>query len=463
MDFNSPLFLLFLLLVVLLNYFLPQKFRTSLLIFSSFIFIGYFNILSLAFVLCFILFNFYSAFYTSKFPIIYYLSLLLNGLSIVVYNYLAAISFFNLSSLHNGIIILGVLFYSLQNISYQTEVFFKRIQPEKSILNYTLYIAFFPKFTSGPIMLPNEFIPQIEKPKTNQFFIEGFNRFLIGLVKKMVIADRLAPSVHSIFDFSDQYSGLTTLIGVYLYTIQLYFNFSGYTDMAIGISKMLGYDLKENFKFPFRATSITDFWRRWHISLMNFFSNYIYYPVAYYMRKHKKLAISIAITLTFLLSGIWHGLGIMFIVWAMCHILFMVYELYTKNFRLKLSQKINPLVYRIISIFIVFNLVCLSDVFLRAHSINHALLLLQNIFTDFIPISFLTDFIGPLAVGGHQEERFNFYIVLVFASVYLLFEKRIVNIVIKEKLNIGIIIFSVLLILLFGALSSTERFIYMQF
>ena len=218
MNFNSPLFLLFITVVVTFNYFLSQRYRPSLLLFSGFLFIAYFNLESLFVVLTLAVFNFFVGLKISGNRFLYLISLFLNIAAMLLYNYFhvhqSNILFKN-EDVGNSIILLGLLFYSLQNIAYITEVYYKRMQPEKSVLKYTLYISFFPKIISGPVMLPGEFISQIGNNKpSKEMLVGGFNRFLFGLVKKMVIADRLAPAVHSIFDFSDNYSGITTWGGV---------------------------------------------------------------------------------------------------------------------------------------------------------------------------------------------------------------------------------------------------------
>jgi alginate O-acetyltransferase complex protein AlgI len=471
MSFNSSIFFLFIAIVITINYLLPQRFRSRLLLFASFLFIGYYNMESLVAVLVFSFFNFYISKRISGNRWLYIVGIILNSYAIIMFNYFfAAKHGFDFSysvisfNVNSFIIALGLSFYSLQNIAYLTEVYFKRWQAEISIRNYIFYNAFFPKVMSGPVMTPREFMPQIDRNAiTKEKLIQGFNRILLGLFKKMVIADRLAPAVHSIFDFGDTYNGLTTLIGIYLFTIQLYFDFSGYTDMALGVSKMLGYDLKENFDLPLRSGSVSEFWRRWHISLISWFTNYIYYPLVYKFRTYKKLAALIGILVTFLVSGVWHGIGITFIIWALCHILYLGFELLTKHFRSGFSEKFNSPLLRSVSVFIVFNAVCFSNVFFRSGSLSSALSLLRNTMSDFIPGNWLSDLVAPLAVGGHQIDEFNFYISILLMAVFLLFERRINRIAIAEKLSTYYIIVCLLLIFLFGVFNVGERFIYMQF
>ncbi|MGQ0829085.1 MAG: MBOAT family O-acyltransferase [Bacteroidota bacterium] len=472
MTFNSPLFLIFLAFTISINYLLPQRFRYKFLVLTSLVFIGFFNLESLTTLVIFSLFNFYIAKKISGNRLLYLTGISFNVVAIVLFNY------FNLSpkgllffistihfSIDSFIIALGLSFYTLQNIAYLTEVYFQRLQPEKNISKYILYCSFFPKIISGPVMLPNEFLPQIDKATIfSSQLISGFQRILLGLFKKMVIADRLAPAVSSVFDYHNDYSGLTTLIAAYLFTIQLYFDFSGYTDMALGTGKMLGYDLKENFNTPLRSTSISEFWRRWHISLISWFSNYIYYPIVYRLRNYKKAAVFIGILLTFLISGIWHGIGFTFLAWAACHAIYLSFELLTKRYRLSLSEKLPSSLYKASSIFIVFNAVCFSNIFFRAESMGKALQLIQNIFScsNFIPGNWL-GFISPLAVGGHQMDEFNFYISILITILVLIFERKINKAGTSEQYNIGFIILLALFIMMLGIFNNGTRFIYMQF
>jgi D-alanyl-lipoteichoic acid acyltransferase DltB (MBOAT superfamily) len=249
---------------------------------------------------------------------------------------------------------------------------------------------------SGPVLRPSEFFPQINTRVINaEDIISGFNRFLFGLFKKMVIADRLAPAVHSIFDKGDHYSSLTTIVGAWLFTIQLYFDFSAYTDMALGAGKMLGFELPENFKMPLRSSSVSEFWRRWHMSLISWFSNYIYYPLVYRLRDKKKAAVLVGIVVTFLVSGIWHGIGLTFLAWAVCHIIYLSYETLSKGMRQRWSERGGRL-YKWMSVLLVFNLVSLSNLFFRASSWASAKTMLHDLLLGGMPQKYLRDLIAPL-------------------------------------------------------------------
>ena len=471
MSFNSIYFLNFIFIVVIVNYFIKQQHRAFFLSIASVFFIFCFNIESLVSLFVFSIFTFLIAFKVSSNKMLFYLSIAINILATVLFNYLTfknksveitvtCISF----DINRFLIALGLSFYSLQNISYLIEIRNKNLRPETNFVNYFLFNGFFAKIISGPIIQPTVFFSQsINRLITNQDLVFGFQRILLGLFKKLVVADRLAPAVASIFNYDNNYSGLTTLAAIYLFTLQLYFDFSGYIDIALGAARMVGINLPENFNFPFRSTSISEFWRRWHITLINWLTNYIYYPIVYQLRSWKKMATVVGILITFFVSGIWHGIGFTFLAWAGCHILYLMFELFTKTIRFELKSKISPFLFKLIAVFIVFNLVCFSNVFFRAASFSKAISLIKNVFTRFIPGDFISDFIAPLAVGGHQEERFNFYSSILFSVLFLLFERKINKIAINSKYSVGFIVCSVLLLFIFGIFTSGERFIYMQF
>ncbi|MDF2438058.1 MAG: hypothetical protein K0Q95_2434 [Bacteroidota bacterium] len=471
MNFNSSVFFLFLFIVVLVNWLLPQRSRFWFLAGASLFFIGWHNIESFFAVILFSLFNYFIAKRVSGKRALYISSVSINAAAILLFNFFSESIFgfiFSVSSVsfhvEKFIIALGLSFYSLQNISYLTEVYYKRMRPEKNIFRFTLYNSFFPKIISGPVMFPKEFLPQIDNTVvTKEKLVSGFQRLLLGLLKKMVIADRLAPAVSSIFDHSNEYSGLTTLVASYLFTIQLYFDFSGYTDMALGIGRMLGYELKENFNLPFRSASVSDYWRRWHISLISWFTTYVFYPVAYRLRSLKKMAAVIGLSLTFFVSVIWHGIGITFFAWAICHAIYLSIEVFTKRYRQDLSEKINDKLFKCVGVFIVFNAVCFSNIFFRSDSIGRAFELIKNEFSDFIPGDWLRDFIAPLAVGGHQLDKFNFFSTIILLLVFLLFERKINRISESVSFNVKYVVACILLIMTFGIFDSGTRFIYMQF
>jgi alginate O-acetyltransferase complex protein AlgI len=481
MSFSSAIFLVFLLLVVVINYYLPAKARPLFLLIASFVFVCFHSLGSALALIFFSGFNFLVAkrlvsggaqLPTSDFRLPTFIcALSLNIIAILLFNYfsltpaglhflVSAVSF----DVNSFILALGLSFYTLQNISYLIEVYKSRMRPVNRPVDYFLYCAFFPRIISGPILMPKDFFPQLDNLSiSKEDLISGSQRMLLGFLKKMVIADRLAPAVASVFDHTDNYHGLTTSTAAWLFTIQLYFDFSAYSDMALGMAKLLGFRLKENFDLPLRSTSVSEFWRRWHISLISWFTTYLYYPIVYRWRAHKKSGVIAGIACTFIISGIWHGIGLTFLAWALCHVIYLGWEVLTKQWRTRMSEKGNVFLYKIVSVLIVFNLVCFSNIFFRSGSIQTAFRLVRNSFSRFWPADWLGDFIAPLAVGGHQLEEFNFFISILLMLIFLIFERKINRIARAEKYNIAFVTASVLLIMLFGIFDAGTRFIYMQF
>ncbi|MCB0515650.1 MAG: MBOAT family O-acyltransferase [Chitinophagales bacterium] len=450
-----------------------KKIRAYLLLLCSFIFIAQHSFFSLIFLVASSVFTFFIAkkiAQTKSKPLLWFAI----SLHIIV---LLGIKYFhwgntlvNLSPLHfqtNTIIVaLGVSFYTLQHISFLVETFHKRI-PFPSLGNYLSYHAFFPKISSGPIEKPQTFLPQLaslNQSFSSENFVYGFQRILWGFFKKMVLADRLLPIVEQIFGLHTPAHGFTVWLGICLFTLALYFDFSAYIDIAIGSARILGIKLSENFNFPLHTTSIAAFWRCWHITLIQWLTQYLYYPIVYRFRKYPTLAVMLAIAVVFGLSGVWHGWGITYLLWAACHIVYLWFETLTKKQRNTIAKKLPRLFYQNFSIFITFNLVCFAHLFFRANSFATAQTLIQKVFTfPFFPQSVLVDFIAPLAGGGSQEQVFNLYISLLGCFLFLFLEKKIYPYYLSTKFRFSINFILLLLIFLFGIFDAGEAFIYLQF
>lgn len=221
----------------------------------------------------------------------------------------------------------GISFFTFQTISYSVDVYRKRIQPVKNILDFGFYVSFFPQLVAGPIVRAWEFIPQLHKKYvlSEKRFWSAVWLIMGGLFKKMVISDYLSVNlVDRVFDAPMMYSGVELLMGAYGYTMQIYCDFSGYTDIAIGVALILGFNLPNNFNLPYVATSITDFWRRWHISLSSWLRDYLYIPLGGNRKGNIRRGINLMITM--LIGGLWHGAGWLFIIWGTLHGLALLFE-----------------------------------------------------------------------------------------------------------------------------------------
>jgi alginate O-acetyltransferase complex protein AlgI len=220
----------------------------------------------------------------------------------------------------------GISFYTFQTLSYTIDVYFKKIEPTKDAVSFFAFVCFFPQLVAGPIERAGRLLPQFKDKKTFQLneITNGLKLVLWGLFKKVVIADNFGALADVFFGLSESYSGLNTLIGAFCFAIQIYADFSGYSDIAIGVSNMLGFKLMQNFKTPYFSKSMNEFWTRWHISLSQWFRDYVYIPLG----GNRTLAyrVSINIMITFILSGLWHGASITFLIWGGLHGLALLFD-----------------------------------------------------------------------------------------------------------------------------------------
>ncbi len=233
---------------------------------------------------------------------------------------LAAPFGFNLRTL--GLILpIGISFYTFQTLSYTLDIYARRLEPTDSLLDFAIYVAFFPQLVAGPIVRAADFLPQLLRwpRRTWEDVFFGFRRFAIGLFKKAFLADNLAVFADDVFHNAGAYDCVTTWLAVLSYTLQIYFDFSGYSDMAIGIARVMGFRLNENFDFPYLARSMSDFWRRWHISLSTWLRDYLYIALGGNRYGLARTARNLAITM--LLGGLWHGAAWTFVAWGLVHAL----------------------------------------------------------------------------------------------------------------------------------------------
>ncbi|MCD6067150.1 MAG: hypothetical protein K0S33_1976 [Bacteroidetes bacterium] len=461
MQFLSVIVLLLIALVVLVNAYMPVRYRICWLLACNLVFISLFSWLSVIVVLLLSVFNFYMAQHVQGKRPVFLLNLGINITALIACNYITGFGF-HLQligfDVHPALLTLGLSFYTLQHIAYVVDCRKGRQIAETRFLPFLFASTFFPKFLSGPLIKYRELNEQHGRIILKESYVQGFNRLLLGIFKKMVIADRIAPGVHSVFDFPDAYSGLTVFAGALLFTVQLYFDFSGYCDMAIGTAKMLGYELPENFRMPFRSVSVTEFWRRWHMSLIRFFTDYVFYPVSYAWRRHRYLSAAAGITLTFLLSGIWHGLGLSFLLWSLCHLLYLQVELATRKIR-----PARSVVFKGIGSLFTILAVSFSNIFFRSTGTDNLLQHWNSLTRHFFPEDYVAEVLAPLAVGGQQADLFNLYLTAFFAASFLVMEKRMNVLSEKKTFSIPYAVTLCLLILLFGVFAGGEQFIYIQF
>ena len=291
---------------------------------------------------------------------------------------LLAFKYYNFLPGLNMAVPVGLSFFTFQATGYLFDVYRGQQVAEKNFLDYTLFISFFPQIASGPISKARDLLPQIKQPSpfSRPMAVQGLKYLLWGMFLKVVIADRLGIFVDTVYAHYLHYNGTTLLVAAVLYAIQIYGDFAGYSLMAIGLASTLGFSLVQNFRRPYLAVSITDFWRRWHISLTRWLKDNIYIPLG--GNRCSRLRCYLNILITFLVSGIWHGAAWTFIIWGILHGLILVAE---KALGWTDYKGGHPLV-RALRILATFLIVCLAWVFFRSPDLSTAVSYLGRIFTS---------------------------------------------------------------------------------
>ena len=279
----------------------------------------------------------------------------------------------------------GISFYTFQALSYTIDVYRKKLEPSNDIVSFFAYVSFFPQLVAGPIERATHLLPQFYKKRTFDYAkaVDGMRQILWGLFKKIVIADNCAEYANTIFNNSNDYSGSTLLLGTLFFTFQIYGDFSGYSDIAIGTSRLFGIDIMRNFNFPYFSRDIAEFWRRWHISLTTWFRDYIYIPLG--GSKGSKLTVIRNTFIIFLISGFWHGANWTFIIWGALNALYFLPLLLTnnnrKNIEIVAKSKSLPTLTEFLSMLLTFSLTVIAWVFFRAESVSHAVSILSEVFS----------------------------------------------------------------------------------
>ncbi len=355
MVFSSSFFLFLFLPIALLGYFIvPSRFRNIYLLFISFAFFASAGKQALAILIVIILLNFGLGLLIERFKMSGDKSLRrFSVITTVIVNISALVLFkyFNLlvSTVNDVtgmnipqreiVVLVGISFFTFSALSYILDVNSGKVSAHKNFLEYALYISFFPKLLQGPITRFSTFLPQFSKRSFNLTnFSDGIMRFAQGLAKKVIIADQIGVMVNEVFSVPAQAnSSAAAWIGAIGYALQIYFDFSGYTDMAIGLAKLFGFTLPENFNFPYISTSVSEFWRRWHITLSSWFRDYLFIPLEFKRRRQKFLRTETNVLIVFLLTGLWHGASWNFVIWGLWHGVFIALEVFLKSRRVNLK------------------------------------------------------------------------------------------------------------------------------
>ncbi len=289
----------------------------------------------------------------------------------------------------NIILPVGISFYTFQSISYTVEVYRRQLRPATNFLDYLSYLAFFPQLVAGPIERANHLLPQFLHDRKFNYAVavDGCRQMLWGFLKKMLIADNLSPLVDVVYGQPDQYTGPQLAFATVVFAVQIYCDFSAYSDIAIGTAKLFGFDLMRNFAYPYFSQSMSEFWRRWHISLSTWLKDYVYIPLG--GSRVPPLRAGINLMATFLISGLWHGASWNYVIWGGIHggvilteRLWIGKEPILRQSDIPGGQELLPSPKVLMRILITFTLTCLAWVFFRAKGLSTALLILKKIATE---------------------------------------------------------------------------------
>lgn len=313
----------------------------------------------------------------------------------------------------------GISFYTFQTLSYTIEVYRGKMQPEKHLGRFALFVSFFPQLVAGPIERASNLIPQFETKFNFDYERMRSGLLLIGwgLFKKVVIADRLALFVNEAYNNVHEYQGISFFIATVFFAFQIYCDFSGYSDIAIGTAKIMGYDLMENFKRPYFSKSVSEFWKRWHISLSTWFRDYLYIPLG--GNRMSKPRVYFNLFITFLVSGLWHGANWTFVVWGGLNGLYLLFPLWYKSTTDKLGIG-NIKFGKRMNVFITFSLICFAWIFFRANTIGDAQYIITHLFSgwdDFIKVFEYRSTIGDKIILLNQPKREFFVALLTIATM----------------------------------------------
>jgi len=367
---------------------------------------------------------------------------------------------------------IGISFYTFQALSYTMDVYRGEVPAEKNFARYALFVSFFPLLIAGPIERSKNLLVQVyEKHYFNYDNAKnGLLLMLWGFFQKIVIADRVAVVANTVFDSYQEFGGFFIAVAVIMFAVQIYCDFSAYSDIAFGAAQILGFRATTNFKQPYFATSIQDFWHRWHISLSTWFRDYLYIPLGgsrcSRLKRYRNLII------TFIVSGLWHGASWTFVVWGGLHGAFQITGDFIKPYKMKLYEKMkiktgSPL-FRFGQIVVTFTLVSFAWIFFRAPDAASAFGIIHRIFTDFDPRVFFQGFLAPVGLNNRELLIVATAIIMLFIVDYFrskndVFERLSSKNIVLRWAVYFVLTASILVFGLYGRIDLQTQFIYFQF
>lgn len=462
MSFISLNFVTLFVCTFLLYYTLPPKYRKAILLLSSCVFIGYYHIAFLIIALLISLATFFLGKWVGQSKHekdtkrIY-----ISGLCFLITGWLA-FRYANLLPGVHWLFPLGISFYTFQALSYLTEIYWKEEEPEENLADFMIYMLFFMKFLSGPIERARDMLPQLKsgKPVAYPSIVYGMKLIVVGLIKKLILADYISPYIDGIFNSIHTASGIQLLMACLLYPVELYGDFSGYTDIALGGACMLGFKLSPNFNRPFIAQTTAEFWRRWHMSLSFWVRDYLYLPLSSGMRRWGQWGVFLSLSLTFAGLGAWHGAGWNYIIYGLIQGLIIFYEMKTAMICNKIKNWIGNPLFTTLSILRTYLLFAFSLIFFRLESVSDALYYIRN-------ISFSTHASWKevsIGIPDHNCIVAGSALVLILVYEYIMSKRDLLEALEKQPMLVRWGIYYLLAIMFFtlGQFNS-DSFIYLQF
>ena len=482
MLFNSIDFAIFLPIIFCLYWFIVNKnlkLQNFLVVVASYIFYAWWDWRFLSLIFCSTIVDYSvgrklnTEDNRSKRKVLLWISILIN-LAILGFfkyynffldNFVTAFSFFGIEIKANSLNVIlpvGISFYTFQTMSYTIDVYKRKLAPTKDFIAFSAFVSFFPQLVAGPIERATHLLPQFYTKRTFDYSqaVDGMRQVLWGLFKKIVIADNCAEFANQIFNNSADMNGSTLFLGAIFFAFQIYGDFSGYSDIAIGTTRLFGFNLMKNFAFPYFSRDIAEFWRRWHISLSTWFRDYVYIPLG---GSRGSTAIKIRnIFIIFIVSGFWHGANWTFIIWGALNAIYFLPLLLTNNNRNHLEivakGRYLPTVKELSLMLVTFILVVFSWIFFRAESIGHAFSYISGMFSSSL-----------IAVPEFTEKR-RALIIIILVLVFIFIEwigreqqYAIQKLGITWKRPLRYAMYYTIIIALFWFGGKEQQFIYFQF
>jgi len=485
MLFNSIEFLIFFVIAVTLYLFIPHRFKWLFLLLASYYFYMCWNPVYIVLILASTLIDYFAGILMGKtgekrkrrkyliLSLCSNLGLLFafkyfnffNGAFKVLLDNINVT--YNIGALH-VLLPVGISFYTFQTLSYTFDVYRGQKEPEKHFGIFALYVSFFPQLVAGPIERSTRLLPQFHKKIKFDYerVTDGLLLMLWGFFKKIVIADRVAVMVDQVYNNVYDYQGLALIIATLLFAFQIYCDFSGYSDIAVGAARILGFDLTINFRTPYYAKSISEFWKRWHISLTSWFKDYLYISLG--GKRVTKWRWYYNIMIVFVLSGLWHGANWTFIIWGALNGFYLLFSIWTVGFREQAARLIHldkfPGLHKLIKVAVTFTLVCFAWIFFRANSLNEAFYIITHLFSGLFneaTMGFITSGFG----FGIRSLIIALAAISLMEAVQLVQQRTSVKALLIAKpavIRLAVYIGLIAGIIMLGKFSANQ-FIYFQF